>query len=82
MRKVAHIEDRRGGADVSGVIEAAQQINARRRDLQIRIKRARVAGDVDLAFQLIDELVPDSVLKAHEESHSTVASFNRSASRR
>lgn len=51
-------------ADFSGVIEAAREIAIRRRDLQIRIKRARMAGDVKLVFKLIDELVPDDLIKS------------------
>lgn len=53
--------------DFSGVIEAAREIASRRRDLQIRIKRARMAGDVKLVSKLIDELVPDHVIKSLPE---------------
>lgn len=53
--------------DFSGVIDAAIEISARRRDLQLRLKRARMAQDVDLTFQLVDELIPDSVLEAHDK---------------
>lgn len=60
--------------DSSGVVDALREIASRRRDLQIRLKRARVAQDVDLTFQLIDELVPDSVLRAHDKKVSSITS--------
>lgn len=60
--------------DVSGVVDALREVASRRRELQIRLKRARMVGDVDLAFQLIDELVPDSVLRAHDKKVSSITS--------
>jgi len=60
--------------DFSGVIDAATEINARQRELKIRLKRARMALDVDLTFQLVDELIPDSVLEAHDKKVSSITS--------
>lgn len=76
--KIESISDR----DYSGVVDAAMQITARRRELQIRIKRARMAGDVDLAFQLIDELVPDSVVNSHDKALHSIDSSKHVGPRR
>lgn len=60
--------------DVSGVVDALREVASRRRELQLRIKRARMAQDVDLTFRLIDELIPDSVIRAHDKKVSSITS--------
>jgi hypothetical protein len=79
--KITNISDRRE-PEYSGVIQAASEIASKRRALLLRLKAARVANNVDLVFEIVDELVPDSVLNSHDkEMPTTVARFNRRASR-
>lgn len=80
MNPLNQIDERR---DVSGVIDAASQIASRRRDLLIQAKRAQMRGDVREVFRIIDELVPDSVIKAHDEKMpGTVTRIDRRTSGR
>ena len=79
--KIPNINDRRE-PEFSGVFDAAHQIMERRREKLLALKAARIAGDVKEAFKIIDDLVPDSVFNSHDEKMpSTVARFNRRASR-
>lgn len=55
--------------DFSGVLDAAQEIASRRREMLLRLKAARVANDVDLVFKIVDELVPDRVVKRHDNGN-------------
>lgn len=68
--------------DFSGVLDRALQIADRRRSLLLRLKEARRAGNVEKAFEIIDELVPDGVLDSHDKTlHSSVARIDRRAGR-
>lgn len=58
------------------LMETAIDIAKRRKETLRRVKLAIRARDWETADQLITELVPD------EESNSTVARFDRGASRR
>lgn len=79
--KISNINDRQE-PDFGGMVDAARQIMERRRERLVALKTARVAGDVEVVFKIIDELVPDGVFNLHdEEMPSTVARFNRRASR-
>jgi hypothetical protein len=69
--------------DYSGVIDSLREVGQRRRETLIRLKRARMAKDVDLTFRIVDELVPDSVLDSHDKAlPTTVESVHGRTSRR
>lgn len=59
------------------LMDTALDISKRRKETLRRVKLAIRAGDLETADQLITELVPDD-----EKSDSTVARFDRRASRR
>lgn len=81
--RVSNIADRLVSPDTSGMVNAALEIAARRRAALLRLKAARVAGNVEEAFRIIDELVPDGVLNSHDkEMPGTVARIDRRTSRR
>lgn len=62
---------------VERLTDTAIDIAKRRRETLELVKRAIRARDLDEADRLITELVPDD-----KKSHSTVARFDRRASRR
>jgi hypothetical protein len=69
--------------DFSGLVDRALQVADRRRSLLLRLKQARQAGNVEKAFEIIDELVPDSVLDSHDKKVSSITSGqHRRTSRR
>jgi hypothetical protein len=79
--KISNINDRRA-PDFAGVVDAAHQIMERRREKLLALKAARLARDVEEAFKIIDELVPDGVFNSHDkEMPSIIARFNRRPSR-
>jgi len=68
--------------EMSGVVDAAREVALRRRAVLLRLRKARDEGNVRLVFEIIDELVPGSVLNSHDKTVPTAPSGEYGGPRR